>query len=276
MKPQHAQPTNGDRVIESFQQTMQAFLEVQRSTMLAYLAGPRRSRSSACAAVHARSRGPGLEPRASVSAAASARSAREPDGRSSRAIDRPGQRSSAPDESASAPPVTRRIARSPSNGKPHATMRHPRPVPGAGPRQRSPPGCSRPCAIGPAIRSRRWGSTSIWKPTWASIRSSESRSWARCAMNSRCLKGLSDSAEAMDALARARTLGVIVDRMTALAEQANGRPGRLGSRLLTPAAGASTGSNGKPHETDAQRRLLEPSMLRCPSTVSASCPAAGS
>ena len=36
------------------------------------------------------------------------------------------------------------------------------------------------------------------------------------------LKGLSDSAEAMDALARARTLGVIVDRMTTLAEKANG------------------------------------------------------
>ena len=33
----HARST--DRVIESFQQTMQAFLEVQKSTMLAYLAG---------------------------------------------------------------------------------------------------------------------------------------------------------------------------------------------------------------------------------------------
>ncbi len=36
------------------------------------------------------------------------------------------------------------------------------------------------------------------------------------------LKALSDSAEAMDALARARTLGVIVDRMAALAETMNG------------------------------------------------------
>ena len=51
--------------------------------------------------------------------------------------------------------------------------------------RRSPPGCSRPSAIGPATRSRPWGSTSIWKPTWESTRSSGSRSWESCAMNSR-------------------------------------------------------------------------------------------
>ena len=39
MKPNIKNPTNGDPVIESFQQTMQMFLEVQRSTMLAYLSG---------------------------------------------------------------------------------------------------------------------------------------------------------------------------------------------------------------------------------------------
>ena len=39
MKPQHHESSNGDPVIESFQQTMQMFLEVQRSTMLAYLSG---------------------------------------------------------------------------------------------------------------------------------------------------------------------------------------------------------------------------------------------
>ena len=47
--------------------------------------------------------------------------------------------------------------------------------------RRSPPGCSRPSAIGPATRSRPWGSTSTWKPTWESTRSSGSRSWGSCA-----------------------------------------------------------------------------------------------
>lgn len=37
MKPDAAPTTNTDRVFESFQQTMRAFLEVERSTMLAYL-----------------------------------------------------------------------------------------------------------------------------------------------------------------------------------------------------------------------------------------------
>ena len=39
MKTPSAPATSTDRVIESFQQTMQAFLEVQKATMLAYLAG---------------------------------------------------------------------------------------------------------------------------------------------------------------------------------------------------------------------------------------------
>ena len=39
------------------------------------------------------------------------------------------------------------------------------------------------------------------------------------------LKALSDSPEMMDAMARARTLGVIVDRMASLAEQSIAAPG---------------------------------------------------
>ena len=69
------------------------------------------------------------------------------------------------------------------------------------------------------------------------------------------MKGLSDSAEAMDTLAKARTLGVIVDRMATLAEQANGRS--QSEPPVSPAAPArSPQANGKPHEL-AQRRLLE-------------------
>ena len=39
------------------------------------------------------------------------------------------------------------------------------------------------------------------------------------------LKALSDSPEMMDAMARARTLGVIVERMTSLADQPEGPTG---------------------------------------------------
>ena len=123
--------------------------------------------------------------------------------------------------------------------------------------RRSRPGCSKRCEIGPDIRSRPWASTWIWKPTWESIPSSESRSSARCATEFPALKDLSDSAEVMDALARARTLGVIVDRMTALAEKAKGpsaatKPGFSERGRPMPAAS----SNGKPQEL-TQRRLLQ-------------------
>ncbi len=70
------------------------------------------------------------------------------------------------------------------------------------------------------------------------------------------LKALSDSADAMDVLTRARTLGVIVDRMTSLAEKANGHAGHAVRPPLTSAI-PSPGSNGKPQEL-TQRRLIEP------------------
>ena len=47
------------------------------------------------------------------------------------------------------------------------------------------------------------------------------------------LKALSDSPEMMDAMARARTLGVIVDRMASLAEQASGPTGESEKALRT-------------------------------------------
>ena len=71
------------------------------------------------------------------------------------------------------------------------------------------------------------------------------------------LKGLSDSAEAMDALARARTLGVIVDRMTSPRGKGE-RPIRVASREARRAFSRADrrSRNGKPHEP-TQRRLLE-------------------
>ncbi len=56
----------------------------------------------------------------------------------------------------------------------------------------------------------------------------------------------------MDALARARTLGVIVDRMTALAAAVE-RPGRIGRRKPpTPKSIVASNGNGKHDTRDAQ------------------------
>src|SRR5262249_44717826 len=70
------------------------------------------------------------------------------------------------------------------------------------------------------------------------------------------LKGLSDSVEAMDALAHARTLGMIVERMTSLAEKANGHAQCVTSVSSSPGT-PSPGSNGKPQDVLTQRRLIE-------------------
>ena len=50
--------------------------------------------------------------------------------------------------------------------------------------RRSPAGCWRPSGIGRATRSRHWGSTSTWRRISGLTRSSGSRSWESCAMNS--------------------------------------------------------------------------------------------
>ena len=91
------------------------------------------------------------------------------------------------------------------------------------------------------------------------------------------LKGLSDSAEVMDALARARTLGVIVDRMTALAEQAK-RPDRLRPspfQSVRQAERPSASGNGKPHDL-TERRLLQRVEAPLPIDRLGLMPAAGS
>jgi NAD(P)-dependent dehydrogenase (short-subunit alcohol dehydrogenase family) len=69
------------------------------------------------------------------------------------------------------------------------------------------------------------------------------------------LKGLSDSVETMDALIGARTLGMIVDRLTALAQQSLERDGGP-EGLAARSQGVAAGANGKPQPATL-RRLLE-------------------
>jgi KR domain/Enoyl-(Acyl carrier protein) reductase/Phosphopantetheine attachment site len=69
------------------------------------------------------------------------------------------------------------------------------------------------------------------------------------------LKALSDSPEMMDAMARARTLGVIVDRMASMAEQSTESTG-ASPKSIVPAAHAMTNGNGK-HDRAPLRRLLK-------------------
>ena len=69
------------------------------------------------------------------------------------------------------------------------------------------------------------------------------------------LTGLSDSAETMDALTGARTLGVIVDRMTALAKQPLGQANGT-EAPPTRGAGQTPSGNGRPQHA-TPRRILE-------------------
>ena len=266
------QPSNGDPVIESFQQTMQMFLEVQRSTMLAYLSGRGAAAPPPAPSFEPRCQGSGSEPRAGRSTAAAAKSGDA--GESASATERGRQSSSSGIRACASDDRERRMPRRMEN---HTSHDAPAVASRCWTAPRSRPGCSRPCAIGPAIRSRRSGSTWIWKPTWESIPSSESRSSARCAMNSRCLKGLSDSAEAMDALARARTLGVIVDRMTSPGGTGE-RPIRVGDANLAPVrpADSITSRQRQAARSDPATPSRGGRFPAARSTVSASCPAVGS
>ena len=181
MKPSSAPSSSTDRVIESFQQTMQAFLEVQKSTMLAYLAGGARRDRPSRRSSGPRSRIDARRARQRSPASSHSRESRpdeSPDG-----ADRPqrGSRGRRPFAIIRPTPhgsPTAREREAASDSPPPAPRRHRI-------ARRSPPGCSRPSAIGPATRSRPWGSTSTWKPTWESTRSSGSRSWGSCAMNFR-------------------------------------------------------------------------------------------
>ena len=91
MKTSSSLPSPTDRVIESFQQTMQAFLEVQKSTMLAYLAGRAAASSSAPPVVRIETEDRSAESPSTALASAAPAPSRNVNGRSPR-IDRSGSR----------------------------------------------------------------------------------------------------------------------------------------------------------------------------------------
>ena len=180
MKLEPQAQSNGDPVIESFQQTMQMFLEVQRLTMLAYLSG-----RGAATARPAPNFNPDFNDRARNHATMRS-SAPHVNGDVDDTRSRPSPEASHQTAECAPRPDAIDKPHSAHNGKPHEHDPPAQENPKLDRRPRSHPACSKRCAIEPVIRSRPWASTWIWKPTWESIPSSESRSSANCAMNSPC------------------------------------------------------------------------------------------
>jgi acyl transferase domain-containing protein/NAD(P)H-dependent flavin oxidoreductase YrpB (nitropropane dioxygenase family) len=236
-----------DRVIESFQQTMQAFLEVQQTTMLAYLSG-----------------------RGSPGSAERLLARPEPEGRShddaSRLASPPLSRKPRWDEAlveginpGNGQVVAGNLG-SPGDDAPVSARDHPNGVDSATMRS-APDRAAITARMLETVRDR----TGYPIETLGldldmeadlgidSIKRVEILGKLRDSFPS--LKGLSDSAETMDALIGARTLRMIVDRMSDLAQQSLAS-GEGPACAQAPGAIVAIGSNGKPHHTTL-RRLLE-------------------
>ena len=250
MKTSLAITGSTDRVIESFQQTMQAFLEVQKSTMLAYLAGrgapgsagppvvADRDRRSRSRAVRARRRSAVANPER-----------QGPGDRAGMAM----PRTMITGTSRRCATRVTRIATATGNGVDRSASAAVRG--GTGSLDDHHP-------LLETVRDR----TGYPIETLGldldmeadlgidSIKRVEILGKLRDEFPG--LKALSDSPEMMDAMARARTLGVIVDRMASLAEQSS----RLGRRIRKgrprPSLIAATNGNGK-HDRGTLRRLLK-------------------
>ena len=257
---------SSDRVIESFQQTMQAFLEVQKSTMLAYLAG---------------------------------RGAAAPKGDPAR-YDVPSLGEAlVPPHAESAPPsqisngngsVVDRFARphdhkkSDSNGHHHESNGMHGMQNGKGPEahaEKSPAGAPDRAEIAARLLETVRDRTGYPIETLGldldmeadlgidSIKRVEILGKLRDEFPG--LKALSDTPEMMDAMARARTLGVIVERMSSLTQPPSSPvsvPGKLHTRALDQAAtNGSANGNGKPASA-TQRRILEVVDAPLPSEAS--------
>jgi len=242
-----APPSSPDRVIESFQQTMQAFLEVQKSTMLAYLAGRGSPKSLDPPPFR-----PKLETRSREDSTGSPASShlRKPrrDCSTTERIS-PGQdqevagAGTQPEGAAGSPvaPEASRLGSAGARGAPDRAAITARLLETV--RDRT----------GYPIETLGLDIDMEADLGIDSIKRVEILGKMRDEFPS--LKGLSESAETMDALTGARTLGVIVDRMTALAHQSLGRAD--GSELsVTSSGGAAPGGNGRPHHA-TPRRLLE-------------------
>ena len=236
-----------DQAIESFQQTMQAFLEVQKSTMLAYLTGRGAPSSSESPVFRTETDDRRIE---SLSSA--------PASRFLNGADHGIKRSGLPEEhehgTVAGRPDKSHVANRNGNGKHLASL--------------TPP----PAAAGPdrstittrlleTVRDR----TGYPIETLAldldmeadlgidSIKRVEILGKLRDGFPG--LKALSDSPEMMDAMTRARTLGVIVDRMTSLVEQASG-PIDESEKPSGTLSNFTTNGNGE-HTRGTLRRLLK-------------------
>jgi acyl transferase domain-containing protein/NAD(P)H-dependent flavin oxidoreductase YrpB (nitropropane dioxygenase family)/acyl carrier protein len=251
MKPTST-PTS-DRVIESFQQTMQAFLEVQKSTMLAYLAGrgasgpPMPTVSST--GVDSLSNGHSASP--AQNGCSRDLALAPPSQGAPRQIDPPLERRSA----APASEISRSLDPAPrTNGKPKEVLLTPHAV-------ASPDREAIMARLLETVRDRTGYPIESLEPNLDmeadlgidSIKRVEILGKLRDEFPS--LNGLSESAEDMDALARARTLGAIVDRMTSLAPRA-----ALGNDQPSPVIGAASPLEPSGHgklQSGIVRRLLE-------------------
>ena len=253
--PQQA-PGQADHVMESFQKTMQVFLEVQKATMLAYLSGRGASQVGSSATPGRQTRVAGEQPEISnlpETAASQNATGRERDPdvtpRTKFQHDEPtriplrtsSQSTRIPDDHAAGnghlDSSQGNGALSGRNGKPASSTRV-----AAGPSTVDVAGTSAPAVPDHASITTRLleivgDRTGYPIETLGldldmeadlgidSIKRVEILGRLRDEFPS--LKGLSDTAEVMDALARARTLGVIVDRMAELAGPAPDSEGDL-------------------------------------------------
>jgi acyl transferase domain-containing protein/NAD(P)H-dependent flavin oxidoreductase YrpB (nitropropane dioxygenase family) len=247
MKNTSIPPGSADRVFESFQQTMQAFLEVQKSTMLAYLAGRGAPSTHEPPIIGTRTEEVGFESPAPV----------------------PTQRSLSPSEPGVAMPRgavvdDQRVAAvggsahgvNGLNGNGKAGAPHVPPVSAAGPDR-----AAIATSLLETVRERTGypiESLGLDLDMEAdlgidSIKRVEILGKMRDLFPE--LKALSDSPEMMDAMSRARTLGVMVDRMTSVAQQSNAQA-EAPAKSSKASANVVASGNGK-HDRGTLRRLLK-------------------
>jgi acyl transferase domain-containing protein/NAD(P)H-dependent flavin oxidoreductase YrpB (nitropropane dioxygenase family) len=248
MKTSSTPSGSTDRVIESFQQTMQQFLEVQKATMLAYLAA--RGAVAADPPLPASSTNDrAVEPPAPVAAPPVWPNVPT-------AVDGAAKRSGVVSDHESWPVLSPPHELSHANGNGKAGAPHAAAV--------SAPRSDRSAIAARLLETVR-DRTGYPIETLGldldmeadlgidSIKRVEILGKMRDEFPH--LKALSDSPEMMDAMARARTLGVIVERMTSVADQSGGAA-EATAKAPKATSIVATNGNGK-HDRGTLRRLLK-------------------
>jgi len=252
-------PKSVDRVIESFQETMQAFLEVQKSTMLAYLAGPGSPRSGEPSVFRtetkdrARHEPVGREAASAFLSAQRSASSRILNGRQD-----PAEQTEPPEDPETGAVFGRQHESNGAVGAQNGKLVDPAVAPNSA---TGPDRSTITTRLLETVRDR----TGYPIETLGldldleadlgidSIKRVEILGKLRDLFPG--LKALADTPEMMDAMARARTLGVIADRMATLTQQVNDSADSS-EQCPKPALGAATNGDGKrAHATN--RRILE-------------------